>query len=66
LLYENVPLTNNLAERALRPLVITRKISYGSGSPEGAKAHMVNMSIFQTLLLQGKSLLPALKSAMLA
>lgn len=32
LLYENVPLTNNLAERAIRPMVVTRKISGGSRS----------------------------------
>jgi len=66
LLYEDVPLTNNLAERSLRPLVVTRKISQGSQSSEGAKTHMVNMSVFQTILLQGKDLLPALKSSSLA
>jgi transposase len=64
--YENVPLTNNLAERALRPLVITRKISHGSQSTEGAKTHMVNLSVFQSLLLQGKNLIPSLKSNLLA
>lgn len=66
LIYEDVPLTNNLAERSLRPLVVTRKISQGSQSPEGAKTHMVNMSVFQSILLQGKDLLPSLKSAILA
>jgi len=65
LLYENVELTNNRAERELRPLVITRKISYGSKSPRGAKAHMVNMSIFRSFLLQGKDIIPSLRQAIL-
>tara|TARA_B000000460_G_C21509182_1_gene390120 strand:- start:27 stop:1553 length:1527 start_codon:yes stop_codon:yes gene_type:complete len=65
LLHEDVELTNNRAERELRPLVVTRKISYGSGSPRGAKTHMINMSVFRTLLLQGKDLLPSLKQTLL-
>lgn len=65
LLHEDVELTNNRAERELRPLVITRKVSFGSQSPAGAKAHMVNMSVFRSLLLQGKSLIPSLKQALL-
>jgi hypothetical protein len=32
LLHENAPLTNNHAERMIRPMVITRKISGGSRS----------------------------------
>ena len=54
LLYENVPLTNNHAERMIRPMVITRKISGGSRSDKGAATHAVNMSIMQTLSLRGK------------
>ena len=65
LLFEDVELTNNRAERELRPLVVTRKMSYGSGSSAGAKAHMINMSVFRSFLLQGKNLLPALKHAIL-
>lgn len=65
LLCENVELTNNRAERELRPLVVTRKMSYGSQSTSGAEAHMVNMSVFRTLLLQAKDLLPSLKQAIL-
>ena len=53
LLHEHAPLTNNHAERMIRPLVVTRKISGGSRSDDGAAAHAVNMSIMQTLSLKG-------------
>lgn len=66
ILYPNVPLTNNLAERQLRPMVVTRKISGGSRSWEGAKTHAVNMSIFQSLRLQQNPLVPALKNIILS
>lgn len=66
LLYPNVPLTNNLAERQIRPMVVTRKISGGSRSWEGAKTHAVNMSIFQSLRLQQEPLVPALKNLLLS
>jgi alpha-galactosidase/6-phospho-beta-glucosidase family protein len=65
ILHNEVDLTNNLAERELRPLVITRKISGGSQSSQGALTHMVNMSVFRSFILQGKKLLPALKQALL-
>ena len=52
LLNENVPLTNNLAERAIRPMVVTRKISGGSRSRRGAKTHAINMSILQTMKMK--------------
>jgi transposase len=55
LLYPGVPLTNNQAERQIRPLVVTRKISGGSRSNEGAATHAVNMSVVQTVMLEGKS-----------
>lgn len=54
LLHENVPLTNNHAERMIRPMVIIRKISGGSRSDKGAATHAVNMSVMQTLALKGK------------
>jgi transposase len=54
LLHANAPLTNNHAERMIRPMVITRKISGGSRSNKGAATHAVNMSIMQTLVLKGK------------
>jgi transposase len=55
LLYDNVPMTNNHAERMIRPMVITRKISGCSRSDKGASTHSVNMSVMQTLALQGKN-----------
>lgn len=53
LLHEDAPLTNNHAERMIRPVVVTRKISGGSRSDQGAATHAVNMSIVQTLSLRG-------------
>ena len=57
LLYENVPLTNNHAERMIRPMVVTRKISGGSQSDRGAATHAVNMSVMQTIALKSQSFL---------
>ncbi|MCG2810674.1 MAG: IS66 family transposase [Candidatus Aminicenantes bacterium] len=65
LIKENVPLTNNLAERAIRPLVVIRKISGGSKSQNGASTLAVIMSILQTLNLQNKPLIPSLKESIL-
>ena len=53
LLHENAPLTNNHAERMIRPLVVTRKISGGSQSDAGSATHAVNMTVMQTLSLRG-------------
>lgn len=66
LLYKNVPLTNNLAERYIRPFVITRKMSGGSRSDRGAKTQAVNMSIFQTIKMQNLPIIPTLKEYLLA
>lgn len=59
--YQGVPLTNNLAERSLRPLVITRKLTGGSRSHEGAQTHAINLSIIQTIQAQNKPLIHTLK-----
>ena len=61
LLFENVPLTNNRAEQGIRPLVVTRKISGGSRSQQGADTHAVHMSIIQSNLKQKKSLIQTYK-----
>lgn len=53
--HQNVPLTNNAAERMMRPIAVIRKISGGSRSNEGAKAMAVNMSVVQTIALKGQS-----------
>lgn len=65
LLHDDVPLTNNLAERILRPMVVMRKISGGSRSMTGAKTHAVNMSIFQTIQLRNQPLIPTLQNLLL-
>lgn len=44
-----VPADNNRAERELRPLVIARKLSFGSQSEAGARTREVLMSVLHTL-----------------
>lgn len=63
--YKNVPLTNNLAERCIRPFVIARKMSGGSRSRQGAKTQAVNMSIFQTIKMQNLPIIPTIKEYLL-
>jgi hypothetical protein len=46
---------NNLAERSLRPLVVSRKISGGSRSPVGSQTRMTLTSLFQTWVAQGRN-----------
>jgi len=65
LLHEDVPLTNNHAERQIKPMVVTRKISGGSQSDEGARTHAVNMSIIQTMRLKKQQLVPTLYQKLL-
>jgi transposase len=48
-----VPADNNFAERELRPLVIARKISFGSQSEKGARTREILMSILHTLRKRG-------------
>lgn len=47
-LHPHVPADNNLAERALRSLVVQRKISGGSRSAQGSKTRMALASLFET------------------
>ena len=44
-----IPAENNRAERELRPLVIARKVSFGSQSDAGAATREVLMSVLATL-----------------
>ena len=46
--------TNNFSERQLRPSVISRKLSFGNKTKEGADRHAVMMSLIQTAKLQKK------------
>jgi len=49
---DDVEATNNRAERTLRPLVIKRKLSYGSGSDSGARALEALLSVVATCRLR--------------
>lgn len=60
ILYKNVPLTNNHAERQVRPMAVIRKISGGSQSKEGSAIHAVLMSVVQTMALKKQNILETL------
>jgi uncharacterized protein (DUF1499 family) len=47
--HPRIPAENNLAERELRPLVVARKISFGSQSDAGAKTREILMTVLHTL-----------------
>ncbi len=58
--------TNWAAEQALRGLaVVARKLSGGSRTDRGAKAHAIHLSVTRTLEQQGEDLLPVLRSTLL-
>ncbi len=50
-----IPLTNNFAERAIRPYVIWRKLSYSTQSEVGDQFRPMILSVIQTLRMQGLS-----------
>jgi hypothetical protein len=52
----HVPADNNAAERSLRPLVISRKISGGTRSPKGSRTRMTLASLFGTWAARGLDL----------
>jgi len=52
-LINGLPADNNLAERSLRPLVVSRKISGGTRSSEGSQTRMGLASLFQTWQARG-------------
>lgn len=52
-----VPAHNNAAERAIRPLVVVRKVSGGSRSETGTKTVATLMSLFGTWQVRGADLL---------
>jgi len=59
-LYEEaVEPTNNTAERALRPAVISRKLSAGNRSPTGARTHGILASLAQTARQNGRDFVHA-------
>lgn len=48
----HLPRTNNEAERALRPIVIARGISFGTRTSEGSQAYAALMSVIETCRLR--------------
>jgi transposase len=60
----SIPADNNLAERELRPLIIARKISFGSQSDAGAKTREILMTVLHTLKKRTSDLTTTLKSAL--
>jgi len=59
-----IPADNNLAERDLRPLVIARKISFGSQSDSGAKTREILMTVLHTLKKRSSNVEQSFKSAL--
>ena len=57
-----VPMDNNLAERALRGPVIGRRLSFGSNSEDGAKFTAIMYSVVGTLSMNGIDVLRWLKA----
>ena len=60
----NIPADNNLAERDLRPLVIARKISFGSQSAAGAKTRETLMTILHSMQKQTPHVATRFKAAL--
>ncbi len=46
--HPQLPITNNIAERALRHWIIARKISYGTRTPQGSRAFALLASVIDT------------------
>jgi transposase len=60
----NIPADNNRAERELRPLVIARKISFGSQSDAGARTREILMTVLHTFKKKTGDVTAAFKSAL--
>jgi len=59
-----VPPDNNYSERGLRPLVIARKLSFGTQSARGSRTRTVIMSVLHSLRKQGHDPVARLCEAM--
>jgi hypothetical protein len=59
-----IPAENNRAERELRPLVIARKVSFGSQSDAGAATRETLMSVLLTLQKRSSDPLTALTATL--
>jgi transposase len=61
--HEGIEPTNNTAERALRPAVIYRKLSFGTQSQSGSRFIERMLTVCETCRLQGRSLFGYLATA---
>ena len=61
--HPEVPAENNLAERRLRPLVIARKLSFGSQSTDGLRIRETLLTVMDTLRLRWDDLVGKLMEA---
>jgi transposase len=59
-----IPADNNRAERELRPLVIARKISFGSQSKDGARTRETLMTVLHTLRKRTANVTAAFEQAL--
>jgi transposase len=62
--YESVDATNNQAERQLRPAVISRKISHGNKTEQGANTWAILASLAATAAQRGESFIDQVAQAM--
>lgn len=60
----DIPADNNMAERELRPLVIARKVSFGSQSQAGAATRETLMTVVHTLRKRAPDVTDAFKSVL--
>jgi transposase len=60
----HIPADNNRAERELRPLVIARKISFGSQSDAGARTRETLMTVLHTVAKKTPDVMNAFKSVL--
>lgn len=64
--HRGVPLTNNLAERRIRPAVLWRKGSFGTQSERGSRFVERILTVVQTLKIQGRCALDFIEGAIRA
>ena len=61
-----VPPDNNAAERSLRHLAVSRKVSGGTRSPQGTETKMTLASVFGTWRAQGRNPLSACRQLLIS
>jgi len=59
-----VPATNYLAEQAIRPAVVNRKMSGGNNTPRGARTQQILMTVFHTARKRGADALAIATNAL--